>query len=198
MNLDSAGGSSSRCNIRSLTSDTSLTTIMFGECPGAGMSETTETEHARSLVSGTPFRNRLSLRADPGAAAVEFALVISIFLLVVFGAIQYGYYFMQLQQGSFAAREAARVMSVGTAADCAALVALAESKVAAPAASVTVSTSFAINAAVGDTATLTVAFPPQNFKFGILPFPSGNISQTASVRLENVTAASASYVGCSG
>ena len=47
-------------------------------------------------------------RSQRGAAAVEFALVMPILLMLVFGAIQYGIYFWSSQGGSDAARSASR------------------------------------------------------------------------------------------
>lgn len=44
---------------------------------------------------------------DSGAAAVEFALVTPLLFLVLFGIIQYGYGFFQLQAAQATAREAA-------------------------------------------------------------------------------------------
>jgi Flp pilus assembly protein TadG len=47
-------------------------------------------------------------RSQRGAAAVEFALIMPILLMLVFGAIQYGIYFWSSQGGSDAARSASR------------------------------------------------------------------------------------------
>lgn len=47
-------------------------------------------------------------RTQRGAAAVEFALIMPILLMLVFGAIQYGIYFWSSQGGSDAARSASR------------------------------------------------------------------------------------------
>lgn len=54
-------------------------------------------------------------RPESGAAAVEFALVLPVLLLLVFGIVQYGFYFLASQSGSAAAREAVRRVAVG---DC--------------------------------------------------------------------------------
>ncbi len=64
--------------------------------------------------------------AERGAAAVEFALVLPVLLLLVLGAIDWGYFFFVQQVVTNAAREAARVGSLtpydpaNTAADAAA------------------------------------------------------------------------------
>lgn len=51
-------------------------------------------------------------RADRGAAAVEFALVVPLFLLIVFGIIDYGYMLSFRQSISQAASEAARAAAI--------------------------------------------------------------------------------------
>jgi len=48
-----------------------------------------------------------------GAAAVEFALVLIPFITLLMGSIQYGWYFFSAQSASSAARETARMLSVG-------------------------------------------------------------------------------------
>jgi hypothetical protein len=52
-------------------------------------------------------------RREDGAAAVEFALVLSVLLYLVFGIIQYGLYFWATNATSSAAREALRMAVVG-------------------------------------------------------------------------------------
>ena len=54
-------------------------------------------------------------KREDGAAAVEFALVVPIFVAIVFGIIQYGFYFWTAETANSAAREAARRVVVG---DC--------------------------------------------------------------------------------
>ena len=58
-------------------------------------------------------------RRQDGAAAVEFALLTPILLVLVFGLLQYGLYFWAAQGGSNAAREAARRAAVGEYPVCA-------------------------------------------------------------------------------
>jgi Flp pilus assembly protein TadG len=61
-------------------------------------------------------------RRDPsrGGAAVEFALVLPIFLLLVMGALDYGYFFFSDQVVAAAVREGARAGSMDTLANAAA------------------------------------------------------------------------------
>ena len=54
-------------------------------------------------------------RREDGAAAVEFALVLPIFIFLMFGIIQFGFYFWTAETANSAAREAARRVVVG---DC--------------------------------------------------------------------------------
>jgi Flp pilus assembly protein TadG len=61
---------------------------------------------------------RLKLRDQDGAAAVEFALIVGVLALLLFGMLQFGLAFFQLQNLRAATREGARVGSVsGTVAD---------------------------------------------------------------------------------
>lgn len=56
---------------------------------------------------------RASSRAEDGAAAVEFAVIMPILLLLFFGIIYFGLTIYRQQVVESATREAARVMSVG-------------------------------------------------------------------------------------
>src|SRR6476660_9197982 len=58
-------------------------------------------------------RRSLRRRGEGGAAAVEFALVMPLLLVLVFGIIQYGWYFYAMQAGSSAVGDAARRVAVG-------------------------------------------------------------------------------------
>jgi Flp pilus assembly protein TadG len=57
-------------------------------------------------------------RRDEGAVAVEFVLVVPLFLLVIFGLIAFGLYLSSTLNAHHAAREAARLAAVGVD-DCA-------------------------------------------------------------------------------
>jgi Flp pilus assembly protein TadG len=58
-------------------------------------------------------RVRRKLRHEDGAAAVEFALIVGLLAMLVFGLIEYGLAFWQVQNLRAAAREGARVAAVG-------------------------------------------------------------------------------------
>jgi Flp pilus assembly protein TadG len=56
---------------------------------------------------------RSKLRREDGAAAVEFALIVGLLAILVFGLLEYGLAFWQVQNLRAAAREGARVAAVG-------------------------------------------------------------------------------------
>ena len=56
---------------------------------------------------------RGNLRREEGAAAVEFALIVGLLAILVFGLLEYGLAFWQVQNLRAAAREGARVAAVG-------------------------------------------------------------------------------------
>jgi Flp pilus assembly protein TadG len=57
-------------------------------------------------------RMRAKLRREEGAAAVEFALIVGLLAILVFGLLEYGLAFWQVQNLRAAAREGARVAAV--------------------------------------------------------------------------------------
>jgi hypothetical protein len=58
-------------------------------------------------------RRRRSVRGEEGAAAVEFALIVGLLAMLIFGMMEYGLAFWQLQNLRASAREGARVAAVG-------------------------------------------------------------------------------------
>jgi Flp pilus assembly protein TadG len=56
---------------------------------------------------------RRKLRSEDGAAAVEFALIVGVLAILVFGLLEYGLAFWQVQNLRAAAREGARAAAVG-------------------------------------------------------------------------------------
>jgi Flp pilus assembly protein TadG len=56
---------------------------------------------------------RSKLRRDDGAAAVEFALIVGVLAMLIFGMLQFGLAFFELQNLRAAAREGARAGAVG-------------------------------------------------------------------------------------
>jgi Flp pilus assembly protein TadG len=57
-------------------------------------------------------RMRRQLRDEDGAAAVEFALIVGLLAVLIFGLLEYGLAFWQVQNLRSAAREGARVAAV--------------------------------------------------------------------------------------
>lgn len=56
---------------------------------------------------------RHKLHREEGAAAVEFALIVGLLMMLVFGMMEYGLAFWQIQSLRAATREGARVAAVG-------------------------------------------------------------------------------------
>ena len=128
-------------------------------------------------------RTRMHPR-DEGAAAVEFALVLTLFLTLVFGIIQYSYYFFQMQATTSAAREGARIAAVGVS-DCATFTNQVKAKVTSVApASVGVTLAYPGGATYQSMAVVTVTVPATIFGFPFVPIPSGNIVQVAKTQVE--------------
>jgi Flp pilus assembly pilin Flp len=58
-------------------------------------------------------RRTRSVRGEDGAAAVEFALIVGLLAMLIFGMMEYGLAFWQLQNLRASAREGARVAAIG-------------------------------------------------------------------------------------
>jgi Flp pilus assembly protein TadG len=147
---------------------------------------------------------RRARRGHRGAVAVEFALVVPLFLWLVFGLIQYGMYFYAMQAGTSAVGEVARRMTVG---DCqtagevqgAVYSRLGAATTASNASGVTVvtrtytktdgSTVVSAPGEIGGKLTLTVTFPTLDMNFPFVPTPNnGNVTRSATARIEDITA----------
>jgi Flp pilus assembly protein TadG len=88
---------------------------------------------------------RAKLRREEGAAAVEFALIVGLLAILVFGLLEYGLAFWQVQNLRAAAREGAREAAVGGDST-----AIEQAMVDSSAGSLTGSESIAITPAVCD------------------------------------------------
>lgn len=125
--------------------------------------------------------------SDDGAAAVEFAIVSVLLLTILFGILQYGYFFFQSTGIEHAAREGAREAAVGGTATLNATVANA-----APAGTATTTTvcyrdldSPANGYSRGDTIEVSVAWEPLRLGLPFVPFLSpGNLNEEAVARVE--------------
>ena len=58
-------------------------------------------------------KTRSKLRGEDGAAAVEFALVVSLLFVLLFGIMEFGLAFFELQNLRSATREGARAAAIG-------------------------------------------------------------------------------------
>jgi Flp pilus assembly protein TadG len=88
---------------------------------------------------------RSKLRREEGAAAVEFALIVGLLAILVFGLLEYGLAFWQVQNLRAAAREGAREAAVGGDST-----AIEQAMIDSSAGSLTGSESIAITPAVCD------------------------------------------------
>lgn len=138
-------------------------------------------------------------RRDDGAVSVEFVFIVPILLVLIFGIIQFAYYFFQVQQGAFAAREAARQAAVGTR-DCDELVDFVVDRVGAPTPVTVTLTPSTDPPAIGETITVLVEFQAADFGFPFIPYPNDAVvSEDADTRIENIGAGNTStYSGCTG
>lgn len=135
-----------------------------------------------------------------GAVAVEFALILVPFLMLVFGLIQYGFYFYSAQSGSHAINAAVRQLSVGNCQAQSDLQTYVTKTIGGAASGpVTVGTPVyanidgsapaspgAKNVTIGGTVTLTVTFRTINMHFPFVPFLSNAaVIRTATARVED-------------
>ena len=139
---------------------------------------------------------------DRGAAAVEFALVMVPLLVIVFGLIQYGWYFYSAQTGSNTVNGAARQVSVGNCDTAAELQAFVDSRLgSASAGTATVARTYydvdgttvladqtPAKAKIGGTVTLRVEFSTLDFHFPFVPFlDNPKVARTVTARVEDTT-----------
>ena len=141
---------------------------------------------------------RVRERDQRGAAAVEFALVVPILLILVFGLIQYGLYFWALQGGADAARYAARLSAVGKPSACSSLRSQVTSDIGpylrgTP----TITRSYTkaegntgTGVEIGDRVTVVVTFNSIDLNFPLVPFvDNGRVSESVQARVDYVPSA---------
>ena len=131
--------------------------------------------------------------SERGAAAVEFALVMPILFLLVFGILQYGLYFWAHQGGSDIARDAARLSAVGEPTACADFrEEIADQIDGLTGSGTTASIKRDYSTAdvqVGDKVVVTVAFDSYDLQLPFLPFiDDGRVTTTAEAMVEFVPA----------
>ena len=108
-------------------------------------------------------RTRGGTTADSGATALEFAIVVPVLLLLLFGMIEFGFVFQTQLALTHAAREGARMAAVGDY-DVATVIDRAY-----PVTPTIVTAPNPVTAAAsGDPITITLSF---DYDYRILPFP---------------------------
>jgi len=123
---------------------------------------------------------------DDGASLIEFALVMPLLVLLIFGMVDAGWAFFQNLEVRHGAREAARLAAVdyGTADQ---IIAETCDRMNVPSGStdVTVTLDHSPGTAIGDKATVTVARPNHASLTGFLPFFDNlNLTSTVEIRIE--------------
>ncbi len=143
----------------------------------------------------------LRRRTDRGASAVEFALVMPILLVLVFGLIQYGLYFYSAQTGSNTVNVATRQLTVGNCSTSASLNTLVSNRLgAAKVGTPTVTREYfdtdgttslgsaASSAKVGGSVKVVITFNTVNLNFPFVPFlEDPKVSRTVTARVEDTT-----------
>lgn len=137
-------------------------------------------------------------RTDTGAAAVEFALVMPILLVLVFGIIQYGLYFWGMQAGTSATSDAVRRLTVGDCQTTSSLQNFLQARLgsANTGSASSIATTLVYKKAngasdvapgtVGGSVQLTVTYQSINLNFPFIPVPdSGKVTRTVFGRVED-------------
>jgi Flp pilus assembly protein TadG len=136
---------------------------------------------------------------ERGAAAVEFALVMTLLLGLVFGVIQYGMYFFAMQTGTSAANQAVRRLSVGDCQDLnAELKPFLYSKLRTamegnqdaiiPVVTWTKADGTTVGQETGGSVQLTMSFPAMDLHFPFIPVPNnGTVTRRVDARVEDTS-----------
>jgi Flp pilus assembly protein TadG len=134
-------------------------------------------------------RRRRPQGDERGASAVEFALILPVLLLLVFGIIQYGYYFFAAQNGSSVAREAVRKVAVGDCPDDTVLKSFVETRLSGLSyEDLAVSRSYTPANTIGSRVTVTVSFETLDMNIPFVPIPGeGKVVREVDARVEDLT-----------
>lgn len=144
------------------------------------------------------------MRTERGAAAVEFALVVPILLLLVFGIVQYGLFFYSMQSGTSAVGEAVRRVSVGDCTNVADLKTFLKNRLGAATTADSAGLAPVVTYTkadgtsgyeVGGKVSVELTYPALDIGLPFVPLPDdGNVSRTYVARVEDTAA---SVGGCS-
>jgi Flp pilus assembly protein TadG len=147
---------------------------------------TTIVQSSPSAVEKRPFNHRNKRR---GAAAVEFAIVAPIFVLLVFGMIEYGRMVMVQQVITNASREGARraVLDGVTATDVQTTVNTYLTNGTVSGATVTLNPTNPASATAGQPVTVTVSVPYTAVSWLPSPFFLGSTTMTAASTMRRET-----------
>ncbi|MCZ2847120.1 TadE/TadG family type IV pilus assembly protein [Modestobacter sp. VKM Ac-2978] len=137
-------------------------------------------------MSGSPARPRprpaRRLLGERGAAAVEFALVVPVLLLLLVGIMEVSKAFNTQATLSAAAREGARtVATAGTAASALSIVQSAVGTLGVPASAISITPLTCVGAAANTTVTVTVTHR-QTFLGGVLGSSGATLTGRAVMR----------------
>jgi Flp pilus assembly protein TadG len=126
---------------------------------------------------------------ERGASAVEFALILPVLLLLVFGIVQYGYYFFSAQNGSSVAREAVRKVAVGDCPDDTVLTTFVQSRLSGLSYdNLAVTRSYSPANTIGSRVTVTVSFDTLDMNLPFVPIPAGGkVVREVDARVEDLT-----------
>ena len=140
-------------------------------------------------------------RDERGASAVEFGLVLIPMLYLIFGVIQYGWYFYAMQAGSSAVGDAARRIAVGncqTTSEVQGVIFNHLGAATTASSSSGIATTITYGKAdgsgpasspgeIGGSVTVTATFPTMDMHFPLIPVPgSGQITRTNVARIEDL------------
>ena len=141
-------------------------------------------------------RRRPHQRSERGVELVEFAIIVPVLALLLFGLIDFGWAFSQDLSVKHAAREGARLASVNAETDtndlsgnCTALITMIKQRVSTELKSSTPGYTVALSmtsgtGVVGDTGTIAVSFPLSSLSGVTKQFLGGSMTSKVQFRLE--------------
>jgi Flp pilus assembly protein TadG len=138
----------------------------------------------------TRLRKLRTRRGQDGAAALEFGLIVgTIFIPLLLGVIQYGWYFYVAQTTGGAATHVSRRLAVGDCWGSGEAVAFVKNEVASDPNQTTLAmTPTANTGAVIGTTQLTVTVTSDGDLIGFIPMPNGgNITRSVKTMIEDTT-----------